>query len=112
MGNHITHHIMLEMDDDLPLSYVHGVFGEINTIGELEVNLYTEADALPTAAIGTINEDGEVASVEYPDTPNGTAEIVRTVHTRLLLNADTASLLARWLIEHLDIDENGNAKLK
>ncbi|MDO4839785.1 MAG: hypothetical protein Q3990_03840 [Desulfovibrionaceae bacterium] len=112
MGKHITHHIDLVIDENLPLNYVHGVFGTINNSGELEANLYTETEGLPTPAIGTINEEGEVASIEYPDTPEGTLLINRTVHTRLLLTAETAAVLARWLIERIDVAEDGTTTLK
>ena len=112
MGKNFTQHYQLQIDEDLPLYYVHGSYGGVNSAGELEVNLFTDSEALPSPTILSINQDGETVSAESPYERKDTLNIVRTVHSRLLLTADNAANLVRWILDHLDIAEDGTASLK
>ena len=112
MGKNYTQHFQLQIDDDLPLFYVHGAYGGVNNAGELEVNLFTDSEALPAPTILSVNQDGETVSVDSPYERKDTVNIVRTVHSRFLLTADNAANLVRWLLEHLDIAEDGTTSLK
>ncbi len=112
MGKNYTQHVLLQIDENLPLSYVHGAYGGVNNAGELEINLFTDSEALPTPTIVSINQEGETVSVETPYERKDTLNVVRTVHSRLLLTADNAANLVRWLLEHLDIAEDGTPSLK
>ncbi len=112
MGNNFTQHYLLELDEDLPLSYVHGAYGGVNNAGELEVNFFTDSEALPPPTTLSVNQDGETVAAESPYEKKDTTNIVRTVHSRILLDAENASNLVRWLLEHLDIADDGSASLK
>ncbi len=88
-------------NSELKLEYAHGVWGGINPQGEIEINFYTESDKLPPSAEYIIAPDGNIAS----EVLQGNAEprtIVRNIHSKILINAQTAKGLYTWLEDKLE----------
>lgn len=87
----------------------HGIWGGINLQGEIELNFYSESEKIPAHTEQFVNPDGSLEQ-ELP-VYQDKQEIVRTVHSRLLLNYQTARLLLEWLEEkvgELETDKNGS----
>lgn len=96
-----------ETDPDLRLNYAHGVWGGVTPHGEVEINFYTETSKVP-------------GNTEYVIAPNGSLEhdlsannddiriVVRHIHSKIIMNANTARAFASWLenkIDSLAIDQ-------
>ena len=87
------------------LKYAHGVWGGINSQGEIEMNFYTESDALPQWSECTIEGDGSLGPEKAPHDERQ-KNVIRHIHTRLVLNYHTARAVQYWLESHLDILED------
>lgn len=87
------------------LKYAHGVWGGINSQGEIEMNFYVESDALPNWSECTIEPDGSLGAEKVPHDERQ-KNVVRHIHTRLVLNYHTARAVQYWLENHLDILED------
>lgn len=81
---------------DLPMIYAHGVWGGINSHGEIEVNFYTESDKLPVTSQREVLPDGSVGP-EIPDDDPQTKTIVRNVHAKVVVSYQTARAVIEWL---------------
>lgn len=95
-----------EKNPKCQLIYAHGVWGGINPHGEIELNLYSESDKLPSTAERIINADGSVGPEMSPEDQQ-TKTLVRTVHARVLVSHQTARAIIEWLqekVQALDID--------
>lgn len=88
------------------LQIAHGVWGGINPHGEIEMNFYHESDALPKMTEHIVSSDGSIED-EFMQDENG-RHINRVVHSRILLNHETARALAEWLQGQLDLIEDEN----
>ena len=91
-------------DDDVRLNYAHGVWGGINPQGEIEINFYTESDAMPPYSERIIAEDGSFGH-EIAPYDEDIRTITRTIHNRLLLNYQTARSVLEWLEEKIEMLE-------
>lgn len=100
-------HIRLEIDDNLPLYYVHGAFGGANQAGELEVNIYSDSEDLPAPATIVMTQDGQTLTTDEDEVDREVTSIIRTVHSRFLLDADAARALASWLMNEADKLDGG-----
>jgi hypothetical protein len=77
------------MDPKARLQTVHGVWGGINAQDEIEMNFYHESDALPSFVDQLVAPDGSLGHEFMPE-ESDRREIVRHIHTRVLLNYNTA----------------------
>jgi len=80
---------------------VHGVWGGVNPHGEIEVCFYDESDTLPKYTEQTIGADGAPGPERMPP-DDGARHIVRHIHTRVLLNYNTARAVLEWLEDRID----------
>ena len=96
-------------EKDLRLNYSHGVWGGVNPQGEIEINFYTESDKLPPYSERLVDADGSLGEETAPfDEEERT--VVRTIHSRVLMNTQTARAMLEWLedkIAALEAEENG-----
>lgn len=89
-----------EQDKNATLHYAHGVWGGINSQGEIELNFYTENDKLPQFSERIVAADGSLGH-EISPFDESLKIVNRHVHTRLLLNYDTARAVFDWLDDKL-----------
>lgn len=97
-----------ERPADLPLRVAHGVWGGVNPHGEIEMNFYDESDVPPRHVIQHIAPDGSPG----PETCPGGDEnlhIARQIHSRILMNYNTARAVLEWLEDRLSDLENENS---
>lgn len=94
-----------KQDESAQLKYAHGVWGGINSQGEIEMNFYVESDALPAWSERAIEPDGGLGPEITPHDERQ-KNIVRHIHTKLVLNYHTAMAIQDWLQSHLEILED------
>ncbi len=94
---------------DNNLNYTHGVWGGINPQGEIEMNFYYEKDKVPTFSERSISADG-VLGPELMPLEDDIRVVVRTIHSKILINFHTAKALHEWLSEKIDAleEEHGS----
>ena len=95
--------------DDVRQQYTHGVWGGVNSQGEVEMNFYTEADKLPDFSERSINPDGTLGPELVPHSDE--KRLVRDVHSRIVMNYHTARALREWLDEKLSSIESEEADI-
>ncbi|GFM35808.1 hypothetical protein [Desulfovibrio psychrotolerans] len=89
-----------EIKPDAALEYAHGVWGGVNPHGEVEMNFYTESDKLPSFSERIISPDGSIGHEIIPAEGEQKA-VTRNVHSRIVMNYNTARALYEWLDEKL-----------
>ena len=94
-----------KMDEPSQLKYAHGVWGGINSQGELEMNFYLESDALPDWSECVLEPDGGLGPEKVPH-DDRQKNVIRHIHSRVVLNYHTARAVQYWLESHLDILED------
>lgn len=97
-----------KMNPEARLQTAHGVWGGINHQGELELNFYHESNALPGTTECLVAPDGSVGPEMLSDADMEVQRITRQIHSRVLLNYDTARVLLEWLeerISYLEMEE-------
>lgn len=90
-------------------NYTHGVWGGINPLGEIEVNFYVESDKIPDFSERRMNEAGALGPEMAPYNENERI-VVRNIHSKILINYQTAKALLEWLeekVESLEEEEIG-----
>ncbi|MDR3358430.1 MAG: hypothetical protein LBN96_06220 [Desulfovibrio sp.] len=91
------------------LQTAHGVWGGVNSQGEIEMNFYYESEALPPFVEQIVEPDGALGSEFIPEDEE-LREVTRHIHTRVLLSYNTARGVLEWLEEQLDaLEEEGRA---
>lgn len=92
------------------LRVAHGVWGGVNPHGEIEISFYHESDIPPDSSEQTIGPDG-APGPERPDRHDSSRHIARHIHTRILLNYNTARALLEWLDERIgELDSEGSSE--
>ena len=99
-----------KQDDSAQLKYAHGVWGGINSQGEIEMNFYVESDALPVWSERVIEPDGGMGPEITPHDERQ-KNIIRHIHTKLVLNYHTALAVQEWLEGNLAILEENEEML-
>ncbi len=97
-----------EQDKHARLQTAHGVWGGINTQGEIELNFYIESDKIPPFSERIISSDGNLGH-EMAPFDDDVRSITRVIHSRILLNYTTARAVHEWLedkLETLELDES------
>ena len=98
-----------EHDPQARLHYAHGVWGGINPQGEIEINFYVEGDKMPSFSERMVAPDGSFGHEMAPGEAD-VRTIVRHVHSKVIVNYQTARALLEWLedkVEALDAEERG-----
>lgn len=109
--NTYPHRIRYEYEHDpkARLNYAHGVWGGINPQGEIEINFYVESDKMPPYSERLVAPDGTFGHEMAPH-DSEVRPIIRSIHSRVLLNYHTARSLLEWLedkIDALEIEDGG-----
>jgi hypothetical protein len=91
---------------DSQVQYAHGVWGGINSQGEIELNFYVESDKLPPWSERLLTPEGDLGHESSPQDTENLKEVTRYVHSRLLLNYHTARAVQEWLLEKIEALEN------
>ncbi|MBD5553255.1 MAG: hypothetical protein HDQ44_02850, partial [Desulfovibrio sp.] len=86
--------------DNLPLHVAHGVWGGVNPHGEIEISFYNESDIPPSLTEQAIAADGTPGPERICQTDSG-RHISRHIHSRILVNYNTARAMLEWLEERL-----------
>lgn len=89
-----------ETEQNAKLEYAHGVWGGVNPHGEIELNFYTESDKLPTVSERIVSPDGSIGHEIIP-VENDPKVVLRNIHTRVVMNYNTARAMYDWLDEKL-----------
>ena len=104
-AGHLRVRYEYKQDESAQLKYAHGVWGGINSQGEIEMNFYVESDALPAWSERAIEPDGGLGPEITPHHERQ-KNIIRHIHTKLVLNYHTAMAIQDWLQSHLEILED------
>ncbi len=112
MSQHYPHKIRYEYQEypETRLHYAHGIWGGITTQGEIEANFYTESDKLPPFSERLVSADGSFG-IEMVPYNEENRTIVRTIHSKVIMNYHTAKAMLEWLEEKvatLEAEENGD----
>lgn len=94
-----------EQDAGSRVRYAHGVWGGINSQGEVELNFYTESDKLPEYSEAILSPDGTLGHEMAPQDEN-LKLVTRHIHSRLILNVHTARAVLEWLEDKVDMLES------
>ena len=89
-----------KQDDKTSLQYAHGVWGGINPHGEIEMNFYSESDKIPEWSERVVMQDGALWHEMVP-AESDSKTVVRHIHSKVLINYDTARAIYDWLDEKL-----------
>lgn len=100
-----------EMAPESRLQTAHGVWGGINSQGEIEMNFYHESDALPACSEQIIAPDGSLGHEIIPGNDD-VRDITRHIHSRVLLNYHTARAVLEWLEDRVNaLEEEGGGEM-
>ena len=100
-----------EHDPEARLQYAHGVWGGINPQGEIEINFYLESDKMPPYSERRVEPDGSFGQ-EMAPFDEEVRVVSRRIHSKVLINYNTAHALLEWLeekLDALDMEEEGGA---
>ena len=84
-----------------PLRTAHGVWGGVNPQGEIEMCFYDESSIPPQFSEQSIGPDG-TPGPEHFNSDGGTRKINRNIHSRILLNYQSAKAILQWLEERVN----------
>ncbi len=88
-------------DPQAHLHLTHGVWGGINTQGEIVMNFYVESDKMPPYSERIVEADGSLGH-ELAPSDDTVRTITRKVHSRVVFNYYTARELLEWLEDKID----------
>ena len=108
MDDHVTKYILkFRRDPDLPLPLVHGVFGGVNPMGEIELNFFAESEDLPDRVERLVsNADGAVLNEEIISGDPKARHVTRTIVSRIVVTYATAQAIRTWLDEQIKVMED------
>ena len=113
-GNKFPSKIRYEyvQNPDVRMQYAHGVWGGVNPQGEIEVNFYLESDKMPPYSERLVAPDGSFGHEVIPQDED-LRTVVRTLHSRVILNYHAARAVLEWLEDKLDLldMEEGSAPI-
>ena len=94
-------------DPHCHLNLAHGVWGGVTSQGEIEMSFYVESENFPEYSEEIIAPDG---SLEHEiDKNHFPHEIIRFVHSHVLLSYQTATSLREWLDDRISELEHENS---
>lgn len=98
-----------EIEPETRLRVAHGVWGGINPQGEVEISFYTESDKMPPYSECIVSPDGSFGPEMAPFNEDQRT-VVRQIHSKIVLNYNTARALLEWLEDKVNIleDEEGS----
>ncbi|MBQ7456154.1 MAG: hypothetical protein IJS54_00880 [Desulfovibrio sp.] len=89
-----------KLDPHANLFKTHGVWGGHNSQGEIEINFYIESEKLPEFTEQIVAPDGTLDHELYLERDE--KEVIRTIHSRVLLDYRTARAFMEWLEEKIN----------
>ncbi len=92
---------------DLQPRIAHGVYGGCTDNESVEMDFFSEGEEYSGETEYEVDEFGNLQPVE--GAPEQEPTIVRTVHTRICMNRETARAFVSWLsdvLEHMDTMNN------
>lgn len=95
--------------------YTEGVHGGITPNGKIQMALYTERNPIPQQTQHSLEKVGEHAAklgTEIIDERVGREGLIREVDTEILMDAGTAKLIGKWLLEQADEFERLSKKMQ
>lgn len=96
-----------QSDPCATLKVAHGVWGGVNPHGEIEICFYHESDIPPETSEQALGPDGAIGP-ERACGDGSSRNISRHIHTRILVNYNTARALLDWLEERVsELDAEG-----
>ena len=96
---------------EVRIQYAHGVLGGINSQGEVEMNFYTESDKLPPYSERIIAADGSFGHESAPYDED-LKFITRHIHSKVILNYQSARGLLEWLEDQIaTIEAEGEGQI-
>lgn len=98
-------------EKDGTAKYAHGVWGGVNSMGEIELNFYLESDKFPEYTESILTDEGHSGPEFTPD-DGGLKTVVRNIHSRVIVNYHTARALLDWLEDKIEVIENEGESLK
>lgn len=104
-----------DLDPNAKLNVAHGIWGGINPHGEIELNFYHESDTMPTESECNFGEDGIIGPEVLKGREANVKRITRHIHSRVLLNYQTACAILEWLGDHvaiLEMDEGNSMPMR
>lgn len=87
-------------DNEYDPEYINGVYGGVNTNGELVMHFYFERWPLPYEERSEVDEEGRLTgntTITEPDE----FKIRRAVKTGVIINKETAISVCQWMKERL-----------
>ncbi len=96
MGETATIQFNFERDADYRLIPVNGVWGGTTARGDIKVDFFYESAAVPEEVTGVVGPDGVVSEERVADGP---LEMQRTIFVGMMLTAEQADSIGRWLQE-------------
>lgn len=94
-------HYTYELAPEARLQVAHGVWGGVTPQGEIEIQFYSESDTPPPYSDLVIGPDGMPGPEVCPG-DDDQRNITRHIHSRLLLNYNTARAVLDWLEERVN----------
>ena len=79
----------------------HGVWGGINPYGEIEMCFYEESVDPPRLTVQDIGADGVPGPERFAGKDSSERHLKRLIHTRLVVNYNSARAMLAWLEERL-----------
>ena len=89
-----------KLEPEAKIFKAHGVWGGHNAQGEIEINFYIESEKLPEFTEQIVAPDGTLDHELYTERED--KEVIRTIHSRLLLDYRTARAFLEWLEEKIN----------
>lgn len=96
-------------EPNVRLRTAHGVWGGVTPHGEIELSFYDESECIPDCTEQEFGPDG-APGPELMPMGDGGRRINRHVHSRILLNGNTARAVLEWLearVEELEAEGQG-----
>ena len=93
---------------NLEIQPVHGVFGGVTPLGEIEMNFFTESEDLPECIERTISEAGTLINEKIVYKDPTTHHLTRIIKNRMVVSYSTAQSIRDWLNDQLDLMDSMN----
>jgi len=103
MASNVKYIMKFTRDPNLEMQPVHGVFGGVTPLGEIEMNFFTESEDLPEYIERTVTETGALINEKIVYKDPATHHLTRTIKNRLIVSYSTAEAIRDWLNDQLDL---------
>lgn len=108
MATPLKYIMKFSRDPNLEIQPVHGVFGGVTPLGEIEMNFFTESEDLPECIEMTISEAGTLINEKIVYKDPTTHHLTRIIKNRMVVSYSTAQSIRDWLNDQLDLMDSMN----